>query len=89
MATATKSSSSEAKKGNKPVFETRLGRIKACVWANELENGVSHNVTIRRLYMTDDGWKESDSYGRDDLPLVEKVASKAHTWICEQAQETA
>ena len=25
---------------NRPVYEVRLGRIKACVWANQTERGV-------------------------------------------------
>ena len=37
----------------------------------------------------DDGWKESTSFGRDDLLLLAKVADKAHTWIHEQGQQSA
>ena len=33
---------------NRPVYEVRLGRIKACVWANPTERGVRYNVTIAR-----------------------------------------
>ena len=71
----------------KPVHEVRLGRIKATVWANEVENGVRHNVQLRRLYKDGDNWAQSDSFGRDDLPLVAKVADMAHTWIFEQSQD--
>jgi hypothetical protein len=63
------------------VHEERLGRIKAAVWENETENGVRHNVTICRLYKDGDKWKDTTSFGRDDLPLVAKVADRAHTWI--------
>jgi hypothetical protein len=28
-----------------------------------------------------DAWEQSDSFGRDDLPLVGKVADLAHTWM--------
>jgi len=68
----------------KPVHQIRLGRIKAAVWANETSNGIRHNVTFTRLYKENEEWKDSDSFGRDDLPLVEKVADLAHTWIFEQ-----
>ena len=68
---------------NKPAHEIRLGRIKATIWENESENGKRHNVTIRRLYKDGEQWKSSDSFGRDDLPLVVKVADRAHTWIHE------
>lgn len=65
----------------KPVHEVRLGRIKAAIWANETENGVRHNVTITRLYKDGNDWKTSASFGREELPLVAKVADLAHSWI--------
>ena len=67
----------------KPVHEIRLGRIKAAIWANETDNGTRHNVTITRLYKGGDEWKASTSFGREELPLVAKIADMAHTWICE------
>jgi len=71
----------------KPVHEIRLGRIRAAIWENKTQNGSMHNVTITRLYKDDDGWKDSASFGRDDLPLVAKVADLVHTWIFQQSQE--
>lgn len=76
-----------AKDANKPVHEIRLGRIKAAVWENETQNGTRHNVTLQRIYREEGGdWKTSESFGRDDLPLVAKVADLAHTWIFQQGQ---
>lgn len=83
MATATKSKPKEAK--NRPVHEVRFGRIRAAIWQNETENGTRHNVTITRLYKDGDDWKDSTSFGRDDLPLVAKVCDQAHSWIFEQS----
>ena len=85
MATPTKSKPREAK--NRPVHEIRFGRIRAAIWQNETETGTRHNVTITRLYKEGDEWKDSASFGRDDLPLVAKVCDQAHTWIFEQAAE--
>lgn len=68
---------------HKPAHEIRVGRIKATIWENETENGTRHNVTVRRLYKDGDKWKSSDTFGRDDLPLVMKVSDLAHTWIYE------
>ena len=74
----------------KPEHVIRLGRIKAAIWRNDVQTGgVRHNVTITRLYKPDEDdreWKESTSFGRDDLPLVAKVADQAHTWIFEETQ---
>jgi len=76
------------KNKEKPVHEVRLGRIKAVIWGNEAENnGVRHNVQLRRIYKDGEEWKQSDSFGRDDLPLVAKVADMAHTWIHERLQD--
>lgn len=71
-------------KGNRPVHEVRLGRVRAAIWENDVENGKRHNVTLSRLYKDDEGeWRDSSSFGRDDLPLVAKVSDLAHTWIFE------
>ena len=76
----------------KPVHEVRLGRIKAAVWENEIQNGAGHNVTRHnvtfvRLYKDGDDWKDSPSFGRDDLPLLAKVADRAHSWIFEHGKD--
>ena len=72
--------------GNKPVHELRFGRIRATIWANETEKGIRHNVAISRSYKDGEEWKETTSFGRDDLLLVQKVADIAHTWIYANAQ---
>ena len=59
MATTTKA---------RPVHEVRIGSIKAAIWANDTKNGTRHNVSLSRLYKDGDDWKDSSSFGRDDLP---------------------
>lgn len=66
---------------NKPVHEIRLGPVKAAIWGNSSQSGTWHSVTFGRLYKDGLDWKTSDSFGRDDLPLVEKVADLVHRWI--------
>ena len=68
----------------RPVHEVRLGRIRAAIWENETQNGTRHNVTVSRLYKDGDDWRDSASFGRDDLPLVAKVTDLAHSWIFQQ-----
>lgn len=70
-------------RGNPPAHEIRMGRIKATIWENSTEVGIRHNVTLSRLYREGDAWRDSTSFGRDDLPLVAKVADLAHSWIFE------
>ena len=67
-----------------PVHEVRAGRIRAAIWANPSEKGVWHTVTLSRLYKDGDEWKDSQSFGRDDLLLLAKVIDKAHSWIIDQ-----
>ena len=74
---------------NRPVHEIRMGRIKAAIWENDTQNGTRHNVTVSRLYKDGDAWKDSTSFGRDDLPLVAKVADQAHSWIFGHGGESA
>jgi len=71
----------------KPIHELRFGAIKAAIWRNETTAGVRYNVTLTRLYRDGEQWKSTDTFGRDELLVVAKVADQAHTWICQQAQE--
>src|SRR5690349_10065400 len=71
----------------KPIHEVRLSCIKGAVWRNETESGVRYNVTFSRIYKDGDTWNSTDSFGRDDLLLLSKVADYAHSWIFAQSQE--
>lgn len=66
---------------NRPIHEIRLGLVKAAIWQNETDGKSWFSVVITRLYRKDDRWENSTSFGRDDLPMVIKVADLAHTWI--------
>ena len=71
----------------RPIHEVRLGAITAAVWRNETEVGVRYNATFSRLYKDGDQWKSTESFGRDDLLTLAKVADNTHSWICTQNQE--
>lgn len=85
MATATSKKKADSS-SNRPVHEIRFGRIKAAIWENETQSGTRHNVTFQRIYREGDEWRASESFGRDDLPLIQKVADLAHTWIYEEGK---
>lgn len=76
---------------NKPVHQVRLGKVKAAIFANEGKAGTRFSVSCTRLYKKegDTKWSFSDSFGRDDLLLLAKVANEAHTWICNRMQDEA
>lgn len=75
---------------DKPVHEIRLGAIKAAIWKNETPGGgVRYTTHLSRIYRDekDKEWKRSETFGRDDLLVVAKVADEAHTWIHSQTRE--
>jgi hypothetical protein len=71
----------------RPVHEVRLGRIKIAIWENDTENGARFKAKPSRLYKDGDQWKDTQSFDRDDLLLLAKVADLAHTWMFEQQRE--
>ena len=65
-----------------PAHEVRLGRIRATIWANETKDHEAwFNVTISRLYKSDNTWKDTATFRRDDLPIVVKALDMAYGWI--------
>ncbi len=68
-----------------PVRTLRLGRIKAAIWENGADERAFCNVTFSRTYMDEEKrFRDSDSFGRDDLLVLAKLADNAHTFICER-----
>ena len=81
--TSPKQKSASSTTAKPPVHEIRVGRIKAVIWENETQQGTRHNVSFARIYKDGEVWKDSTSFGRDDLPLIQKVADRAFEWIYE------
>ncbi|HXE53550.1 MAG TPA: hypothetical protein VN541_11065 [Tepidisphaeraceae bacterium] len=74
---------------NRPVHTIRYGTIRAAIWRNVVDLGNSsrelYNVTFSRSYKDgEDQWKDSTSFGLDDLLVLAKAADNAHTWIAQQ-----
>ena len=66
----------------RPTHEIRLGRIRATIWMNQTQDAdVWFNVTVSRLFKDDGKWRDSDSFRRDDLPVVAKAVDMAYEWI--------
>jgi hypothetical protein len=86
MAQATQEQKRTDKPANRPVHTIRYGTIRAAIWRNMVDNGNSsrsmYSVTFNRSYKGGDTWKDSHSFGRDDLLVLAKAADEAHTWIC-------
>jgi hypothetical protein len=72
----------------KPAHKIRNRALSVTIWKNESEKGPWYSVTPSRIYKQGDQWKESDSFGVDDLLPLAKLLDQAHTWIvnAEQAE---
>ena len=88
MAQSTVNPNKTEEAANRPVQTVRYGAVRAAIWRNVLDNGNAtrpmYRVTFGRLYRDANEWKESASFGCDDLLLLGKVANEAHTWITKQ-----
>ena len=68
---------------NRPQHQVRVGRIKAAVFGNG--EAAPRKVQFTALYKDDeDKWQGSQSFTREDLPLLIKVADRVHSYLYEQ-----
>lgn len=74
---------------NRPVHTVRIGNIKAAVWVNDTASGTMFNVTVSRSYKDGEDWKESGSFGFDDVLTLMKCLDMAHTWIYTNREKPA
>jgi hypothetical protein len=71
----------EGQQARRPVLTVRYGSIKAKIWKNETQFGPKMNVTVSKSYKDGDVWKESQSFGFDDLLTLAKAVDEAHSAI--------
>jgi len=75
---------SNQKSSTPPVDTVRVGRVSASIWQrHDSEGKPFYNVTVSRSYRDGDDTKYADSFGRNDLLLLEKVVSKAFGKVLE------
>lgn len=76
-----------AKQSNttQPIDHIRFGSVQAAIWRNvDGEGRVRYGVTVEKRYVNGDGeWHSTNSFGRDDLPVLCKAVDHAHTRIYE------
>ena len=94
MAQSTNNPNRTEKAANRPVQTIRYGSVRAAIWRNIVDNGNASRplycVTFSRSYKDgEDNWKESASFGADELLLLAKAADEAHTWITRQRSADA
>jgi len=88
MAQATNRMNKTDKAANRPIHTIRYGAVRAAIWRNMIDAGNNsrpvYNVTFTRSYKDGDQWRESASFGLDELLLLAKAANDAHSYICGQ-----
>jgi hypothetical protein len=71
---------------SQPAHKIRIGTLQATIWRNLGDNGNWYSVKLTRGYKVDDGWRETDNLGYDDLLSTAKLLDLAHTWIMHQLE---
>ena len=66
---------------NLPVHTIRHRNIKATIWKNQTTKGPMYDVRITRSYRNGDEWRDTTSFGYDDLMNVAKLLADAHSYI--------
>jgi hypothetical protein len=93
MAQATQEQKRTDKPTNRPIHTVRYGTIQAAIWRNMVDNGNAsrsmYSVTFSRSYKESERWKDSSSFGVDDLLTLAKAANDAHTHIYELRRQEA
>ncbi|MGO9467494.1 MAG: hypothetical protein ACLQIB_28855 [Isosphaeraceae bacterium] len=57
----------------------RADSLELAIWRNQGEKGPWFSVTASRSYKQGEEWKQSDSFGYDDLLVLAKLLDMAHT----------
>jgi hypothetical protein len=75
----------------KPAHKIRYRDITVTIWKNSNDKGSWYSATPSRAYKQGDDWRDSESFGCDDLLLLARLLDEAHSWIrnAEQAERKA
>ena len=67
-----------------PAHKIRRSNLQAVIWRNHGEKGTWYSVQITRGFKSDEGWRNTESLGQDDLLPAKKLLDQADTWIQHQ-----
>jgi hypothetical protein len=82
-----KNQTPDSKSNTQPVHKIRHGIVSASIWCQETDKGQMFNVTFQRAYKDGDSWKNSTSFGRNNLLVVSLIAARAFEWIGNQPRQ--
>ena len=69
-----------------PAHKIRIANLQATIWRNSGQNGSWYSVNLSRGFKTDEGWRETDSLGYEDLLPAAKLLDMAHSWVMHQLE---
>jgi hypothetical protein len=69
---------------SQPAHKIRTGTLQVTIWRNTGDKGTWYSAQLTRGYKVDEGWRETDNLGFDDLLAAAKLLDLAHTWIGHQ-----
>jgi hypothetical protein len=75
------------KKGPEATLREFGKGIKASIWANETNWGLSRAASICKSVEKDGEFKDVYRFTKDELPFVEKAAAEAYAYIVTKARE--
>jgi hypothetical protein len=82
-----KNQTTDNKSNVQPVHKIRHGSVSASIWRQETDKGPMFNVTFQRTYKDGEDWKNSTSFGRNNLLVVSLIAARAFEWISNQPRQ--
>ena len=70
----------------KPAKQFRCGAVSVSIFKREHNGETYYNATPSRAYTKDEGktWNYSDSFSRDELPVVASLLHQSFSWIVAQ-----
>jgi hypothetical protein len=72
-----------------PAHKIRIGNLSAVIWRNSGDKGNWYSVKVARSFKVEDGWRDTDNLGHDDLLPAAKLLDLAHTWVLHQLASDA
>jgi len=75
-------------KPTQPEKKFRVGGVSATVWINSTEKGSFPNIQLSRSYLDKEkNWKDTNSYGMNDVPKALLVLGEAYKYIAMKEKE--
>ena len=71
-----------------PVETLREANLNSKIWENQHDKGVNYNTTFSRSFQDQDGqWRQTSSFGENDLLRLSNLASRSHDAVRELREQ--